>query len=85
MFMLIVSIHHCYGASSKQTDGREKNNFTANCTDKSAIFEDSVRGVIAVADVKINKMVESGSPGFGVNEVGFLLFSSTTVAFLVMG
>ena len=49
---------------SKQTDGQEKNNFTVNCTDKSAIFEDSVRGVIAVADVKINKMVESGSRGF---------------------
>ena len=45
-----------------------------------AIFEDSVRGVIPVAVDKINKIAESGSPRFGVNEVGFCLISSTIVA-----
>ena len=39
----------------------------------AAIFEYSVGGGIPIAVVKINKMVESGSPRLEVNEVLLLL------------
>ena len=48
-----------------------KDYFTMKCTIVVAISEDSISGVIPVAVVKINKMVESRSPHLGVNVVGF--------------
>ena len=51
-----------------------KDDFTRKYIVVSAIFEDSVRGMIPVAVDKINKMVECGYPRLEVNEVGFAGF-----------
>ena len=51
-----------------------KYDFTMECIVITAIFEDSVSGVIPVAVDKINKFPESGSPHLGVNDMVFAGF-----------
>ena len=52
-----------------------KDDFTMKCIIViTAIFEDSVSGVIPVAADKINKFAESGSPHLGVNDMVFAGF-----------
>ena len=53
-FMTSISMIVMERYVNRETNRREKDNFTTKCS-RSAIFEDSVSGVIPVAVVKINK------------------------------